>query len=57
MGDRNGKDWTNRADPGAVPKPTEEQKSKASRVVAANALGFDDCTELLDMLGLLEDPR
>ncbi len=39
-----------------VPEPTEQTRQHARRAVAGYAKNPDECRELLDMLGLLEEP-
>ncbi len=39
-----------------VPEPTEQTRQRARRAIAERAETPDECRELLDMLGLLEEP-
>ncbi len=39
-----------------VPEPTAQTRQRARRAVAERAESPDECRELLDMLGLLEEP-
>ncbi len=39
-----------------VPDATEQTRQHARRAVAERAASPDECRELLDMLGLLEEP-
>ncbi len=39
-----------------VPEPTEQTRQRARRAVAERVQTADECRDLLDMLGLLEEP-